>query len=510
VPLRRYWSWSAALPIFAAGTLAVLLLYRETLASFPRVWLGSDTYTHCFLIVPVVVWLVWRKRAELRAQPPTLEPWGLALLAAAGLLWLAADAADVLVYMQFGIAAMLPALAITLFGRRVARTLTYPYAFLFLAVPFGEALQPWLMDFTAKFTVAGLQLVGVPVHIEGLFLTTPNSRWRVIEACSGLRFLTSMFTLGSLFAYLRFWRPRTRLLFGALAIVMPLFANGVRAFAIVLIGYMSDMKYGSGIDHYTYGWILFTIVMALFFFVGNRWKEPPREPPVASAPEAAAPAQRGGAVLVAPVAALLLLLAPRFVASAVAPEATRGDVALEAPAPTDGWIPQTPVGGWQPRFHGTTAETRATYFDGERPVECYLGFYRDQTQGAELIHFENVIVPRQDPRWRRIADARRSVPLDKGSLGVLETQVGSTFEHVLVWHWYWLPDEFTTSQMRAKLLQARARLLYRRDHAAVIILSTPSDRDPSAARRRLERFVTDMLPSIRESLQRADRAPRAR
>jgi len=510
VSFRPSWSWAVALPLFAVGAVAPILLYRGTFASFPRVWLGSDTYTHCFFIVPVALWLVWRKRADLRSLRPALEPWGLLLLAGSALLWLAADAADVLVYAQFAVAAMAPALAITLFGRRVARALTFPYAFLFLAVPFGEFLQPWLMDYTAKFAVAGLRLVGVPVHIEGLFLTTPNARWRVIEACSGLRFLTSMFTLGSLFAYMRFRLPRTRLLFGALAIVMPLLANGVRAFAIVFIGYMSDMKYGSGPDHYTYGWILFTIVMAIFFFVGNRWRENlPAAPGAAAVAEPTAAAPSRVAVVAVPLVALLLLAAPRMVPTLPTTDAARGDAVLTAPLPAGGWQSQAPIGEWRPRFHGTSEEARASYFGGDLPVECYIGFYRNQTQGAELIHFENVIVPRQDPLWRRLVETRRSVAAGNGALRVLESQVSSTYEEVLVWHWFWLPDEFTTSQAGAKLLQARARLLHRRDHAAVIILSTPSDRDPTAARERLERFVADMLPSIRRSIRLADRAPRA-
>ncbi|HSQ59374.1 MAG TPA: exosortase A [Acidobacteriota bacterium] len=509
-------AWRVPIALFTAGVIALLLVYRETAASFPRVWSHSDTYTHCFFVLPVCGWLVWRKRDVLRALTPAPEPWGLLLLAGAGLLWLLADAVNVLIYAQLGLAAMIPALAFTLFGRRVARALTYPFAFFFLAVPFGEVIQPWLMQLTAKFTAAGLRLTGIPVHVEGLFLTTPNSRWRVIEACSGLRFLISMFTLGTLFAYLRFHRPGTRLLFGALSIAMPLVANGLRAYTMVLVGYLSDMKVGVGLDHYAIGWALFALVMAVFFFVGSRWREAPVETMASGPGEGAEPAPASSgrapsvrAAIAAGTAALLLVIAPWAVARGL-PSADRADAPpLAAPAAAPGWMEQETLAPWRPSFRGTTDEVRVSFASGDSLVDVYVGFYRSQRQGAELIHFENVVVPRNDETWRTVSEGSRSVVAGSERLEVRETLVRSEIERYVVWSWYWLPDTFTSSQVAAKLLQARARILYRRDHAAVVILSAPYETDPETARARLRAFVSDMLSSVRESLRRADGAPRA-
>lgn len=507
--------WRVPLALFAAGVVLLLFVYRETAASFPRVWSHSDTYTHCFFVLPVCAWLVWRKREALRAMTPSPEPWGLLLLAAAGLLWLLADAVDVLIYAQTGLAAMIPALAFTLFGRRVARVLTYPYAFFFLAVPFGEVIQPALMQLTAKFTAAGLRLTGIPVHVEGLFLTTPNSRWRVIEACSGLRFLISMFTLGTLFAYLRFRRPGTRLFFGVLSVVMPLVANGLRAYTVVLIGYLSDMKIGVGLDHYAIGWALFALVMALFFFFGSRWRETPPEERAPDGGKGAAPGMPSGrgasrrAALAAGAAALVLIGTPGAMARGL-PSGEPGDASpLAAPAGAGGWSEQETAAAWRPSFHGTTEEVRVTYASGDSLVDLYLGFYRSQRQGAELIHFENVVVPRNDEIWRPVSEGTATLSIGAGRLEVRETLVRSDYERYVVWSWYWLPDTFTSSQIAAKLLQARARILYRRDHAAVVILSSPYESDPDSARARLRAFVADMMPSLRASLRRADGAPRA-
>lgn len=517
--------WRLPLILLAAGIALLLLAYGETAASFPRVWSHSDTFTHCYFVIPVCAWLVWRKREALRALTPSPEPWGLLLVAGAGFLWLLAEAVDVLMYAQLGLAAMIPALAFTLFGRRVTRTLTYPFAFFLLVVPFGEVIQPWLMQLTAEFTAAGLRLVGIPVHVEGLFITTPNSRWRVIEACSGLRFLISMFTLGTLFAYLRFRRPSTRLLFGALSVAMPLVANGLRAFSVVLVGYLSDMKIGVGLDHYAIGWALFALVMAIFFFIGSRWVEAPGaregalpgERVAGGRGEAAGPGSEAprpgssarGAPIAAGTAALLLISLPSLVARSLPEGATVPAAPLSAPAPAKGWVEQKTLAPWRPSFRGTTEEVRVSYAAGEAPVDLYLGFYRSQSQGSELIHFENVVVPRSDETWRPVSERSVTHEVRGGRLAIRETLVRSDFERYVVWSWYWLPDDFTSSGVVAKLLQARARLVAKRDHAAVIILSTPYDSDPETARARLRAFVTDMLPALHEALRRADGVPRA-
>jgi len=77
----------------------------------------------------------------------------------------------------------------------------------------------------------------------------------------------------------------------------------------------------------------------------------------------------------------------------------------------------------------------------------------------------------------------------------------------VVWHWYWLPDEFLGSRTRAKLIQARTRLLRQRDHAGVVILSAPYVDNPSRGRARLARFVDAMLPAIHRSLREANATP---
>ena len=79
------------------------------------------------------------------------------------------------------------------------------------AVPFGEALVPKLMDWTADFTVAAVKLSGVPVYREGTHFVIPSGQWSVIEACSGIKFLIASLMGGSLYAWLMYRSPGRRL-----------------------------------------------------------------------------------------------------------------------------------------------------------------------------------------------------------------------------------------------------------------------------------------------------------
>ena len=99
---------------------------------------------------------------------------GLLVLAMLGFSWLLATLASVLVFQQLFLITMIPAVVWTILGGQMVRALAFPLAYLLLAVPFGEALIPPLIDFTADFTVKALQLTGIPVYREGSFFTIPS------------------------------------------------------------------------------------------------------------------------------------------------------------------------------------------------------------------------------------------------------------------------------------------------------------------------------------------------
>ena len=266
--------WRAALPVFLALVLAILLLYRDTATVMVGIWWRSETFAHCLLVLPISLWLVWRQRQRLAAMTPRAQPWVLLPLLAVAVVWLLADLVVVNAAAQFALVAMLVLTVPAVLGFQVTRTILFPLMFLFFGVPFGEFALPMLMEWTADFTVFALQLTGVPVFREGQHFVIPSGNWSVIDECSGVRYLMASFMVGALFAYLNYRSYKRRVIFMLFSLLVPIVANWVRAYLIVMVAHLSGNRIATGVDHVLYGWVFFGIIIFIMFVIGARWSEP--------------------------------------------------------------------------------------------------------------------------------------------------------------------------------------------------------------------------------------------
>jgi exosortase A len=494
--------WACALPILATTVLAILAIYRDTAKSIAAIWSSSETFAHGYLIVPMTLILVWMKRREVAALAPRPDILGFLLLAAAGFAWLAAEAAQVQVLMQYAVVAMVPAAVLAVAGRRVAWALAFPLAFLLLAVPFGEAFLPRLMEWTADFTVAALRTTGIPVYREGTFFAIPSGHWSVAEACSGLRYLIASVTIGAIYAYLTYRSWWKRALFLALSAAVPIGANFLRAYMIVMIGHLSSMKLAAGVDHVIYGWLFFGVVIGLLFWLGSFWRDPAVSAPRLHAFLQGAPATTAAMTAAAVAAAALASLWPLCV-----PYLGRADdtpIRLAAPAGASGWsLEPQPAMQWRPHYRGAAASTLAVYRKGDRSVAVYLGYYRNQRQGEELVGSQNLIAGAGDSPWARIGESLHSEALPSGRVELRQTRLRSASDRLLVWDWYRIAGRDLSNPFMAKALVARDKLLRRGDDCAAIALAAPYDTRPETAVETLRAFTTEMLPAIDEALRTA-------
>jgi exosortase A len=492
--------WRLALPVIAAVVLAILAIYWDTAKSIAAIWASSQTFTHGYLIVPIALVLVWTKRREVAALAPRPDLLGFALLSAAGFAWLAAEAAQVQVLMQYALVAMAPAAVLALAGRRAAWTLAFPLAFLLLAVPFGEAFLPRLMEWTADFTVAALRMSGIPVYREGTLFAIPSGHWSVAEACSGLRYLIASLTVGAVYAYLTYRTWWKRALFLALSIVVPILANFLRAYMIVMIGHLSSMKLAAGVDHLIYGWLFFGVVIGLLFWVGSLWRDAPAPAPQGTAFHRAEAHTAPGVMLGAAVAAVTLAAAWPFYLPYL--DGVDGaPVRLAAPAAASGWsLGSQQATQWRPHYSGAAASTLAVYSKGERRVAVYLGYYRNQRQGAELVSSQNLVAGAGGSPWTRISESLRTEDTPNGAVELRQTRLGSADARLLVWDWYRIAGYDLSNPYMAKALLARDKLLGRGDDSAAIVLAASYEASPEAAEETLRLFLHDMLPSLDKSL----------
>ena len=492
-------NWLRVSALIAAAIVALLITYRETAASIVALWASSDTFAHGYVIVPIVLFLVWRKRRELARIAPRPDYIGFLLLALAGFGWLVAAAGQVQVLQQYAMTAMIPAAVVALAGRRAAMTIAFPLAFLLLGVPFGEAFLPRLMDWTADFIVGALRLSGVPVFREGNFFAIPSGQWSVVEACAGLRYLIASVTVGALFAYLNYQRAWKRLLFMALSVAVPIAANFVRAYIIVMIGHFSNMKLAVGIDHFIYGWVFFGIVIVLLFSLGSFWRDPAPRTDDAGLSASGVPS-KGAAIAGAALATVALAAVwPLYAGHLDREGSARGVALLVSPQGASGWsIEAGPRTDWRPRYTGPAASTFDVYRKGDRTVALYVGYYRAQRQGAELVSALNKV--EAPPLWRNIGSVVRREDFGEGALELRQTHLRASTSSLLVWEWFRVGESDLSNPFLAKALLARDRLLGRGDDSAVIVLAAPYEGNPDVAAESLGQFGREMRRSIHAAL----------
>jgi exosortase A len=491
---------AARLALIALAMLAPLVFYFDTARSIVGIWDRSETFAYGYVVPPISLWLVWRCRAQLAQQP--IEPYwpALAALAACGFGWVLAELGEIATAAQYAFAAMLPLTALAVLGKRIARIIAFPLLFVLFAVPFGEVFIDPLIGITADFTVAALRATGIPVLREGNTFSIPSGNWSVVEACSGLRYLISSVTLGTLYAWLTYRSGWRRAAFVLCSVVVPIIANGMRAYMIVMIGHLSGMKLAVGVDHIIYGWVFFGIVMFLLFWVGTFWREDHREP-AAAAPDMAAPAAR-------PVPAVRLGAAALAVALSVgvwplwlqhlerkAPGAPHADLSSFAAA----WQDRTPFTRWTPEFLPADAQLRRFLQRDGRSVGLDVRYYRNQDSGSKLVSSSNKLNPDRGS-WHIADVAVRTEPMAARGLTVRESVLSDGASQMLVWQWYWIGGRATASDYTAKLLQVQERLFDGRDDGAAVMVFAPCDAGPEAARAALRAFLAANLGPLEATL----------
>jgi exosortase A len=498
--------WRNAIILTIAAVTALLSIYYQTVLSMVEIWSRSDTFAHGFLILPITAWLIWRRRMSVTRFMPEPDYRALPLLILLGSGWLISHAADVLVVQQTAVVGMVPVLIWLVLGWRVVWEVAFPLGFLLFAVPVGESLIPSMMSFTADFTVTMLKLTGMPVYREGTFFSIPSSDWSVVEGCSGLRYLIASITLGFLYAYLSYRSLSKRLIFILLAVIFPVIANGLRAYMIVMIAHMSDMKLAMGVDHFIYGWVFFGIVMLFLFWIGSFWTE--NELPSAVAIQTARSPGSLGTLVTARTLSTSIMIG--LAIAAIWPvrasyidsvtETRIQPVNLKLPKFADAWHPAEPLTNWEPRYIGPDAKAKVFYSDGSNTIGLYLMYYRHQGQGAELINSQNILIKQKDKVWKMPEEKPVKVIFNGNQMTVLQGRLDSASQRLLVWRWNWVSGQYTSNEYYGKLLEAKDRVMGNPKDSVGIVVATEYQDGIEFATGALQRFVSAMLPSLEKSL----------
>ena len=499
--------WRSHLIGLAAASAAILLLFWRDAFDMAQVWMESATYNHCALILPIIGWLVWQRRDELSQLAPSAWTPALLVVGAGALGWLLGEAGSVALARHAGLVLMLQGTVIACLGKAVARGLAFPLFYAFFLIPFGDEFVPLMQHVTAEMCMALLGLVGIPAHIEGIFITIPNGYFEVAEACSGVRFLVAMAAFGALAANVCFRSWPRRILFMAASIIVPILANGVRAFGTIYVAHKTNSDFAAGFDHVVYGWIFFAIVigllLAIFWRFFDRGVADPWFDPRVLQPAGAQPGPRPKLIRISAATAALAAL-PLLWSSAIASAGTQA-------APADIVLPQVPgwqrVSGdegrpWEPSFQGADIIRMGRYRSAEgHEVDLAIALFARQEEGRELVGFgQGAVAP--EGAWAWIAEGHAP---SGGRLDRIASH--GTVREVAIF--YRVGELLTGSDMKVKLETMKVRLLGGPQRGVAVLVSAEAPSEGASPRPAIDAFLAD-LGSIEALADRAAGLPRSR
>ncbi|MCC6478416.1 exosortase A [Sphingorhabdus sp.] len=382
-------NWRAALLRLAMAWAALLALFWRDAADMAAIWWNSSTFNHCLLIIPILWWLVDQRKGELARLEPRC--WALPLLwiAAAAFGWLLGAAGGVALARHAGLVMLLQGSVALLLGPAVTRGLLFPLFYMFFLVPFGEEFVPALQTITAEMCMWLLGLTGIPAHIDGIYIATPTALFRVAEACSGVKFLVAMVALGALVSNLCFNSWPRRIAFMAACVVIPILANGLRAFGTIYIAHHGNLDFAASFDHVVFGWVFFGIVIALVMAAGWRFFDRAADAQAIDADRLKAMSGRPLKPGVAAAALAAITILPVGWSSIIASRASPVPAQIDLPA-IDGWsrVDYRPAVAWKPHFAGASHTLLGRYRNAQgQEVDLFVAVYDRQSEGRELVGF---------------------------------------------------------------------------------------------------------------------------
>jgi exosortase len=262
-------------PLLVAAA-AFLILFANPLRLLAIDWWTDPDAGHGLLLAPLALWLAWRAGLVTDRRPQRIL--GSLLLGASVLLRYLAGLAAEMFTMRLSIVGALLGIVLFVYGWRQAMRWWLPIVLFTLSIPLPSIITNTIalpLQFKAsQMGAALLEARHVPVRLTGNVIMLPGGhRLFVTEACSGLRSLTALLSLGVLIGGLWLKYPLSRVILLALAIPVAVLINGVRVFLTGFLVFFVSPALGEGFMHVTEGWLMFIVafaILGLFAWITGR------------------------------------------------------------------------------------------------------------------------------------------------------------------------------------------------------------------------------------------------
>jgi exosortase len=252
-------------PPLIAAAIAFAVLFWSPFTTLLRDWWSDPDAGHGLLLGPVALYLAWKSGIQegARGQPR----FGLAILLVAAFFRYLASLAAELFTMRASMLLAIVALVIYAYGIRQVIRWWLPFTLVALSIPLPSVvLSSLALPLQFKATQMGAALLEwrqVPLRLSGNVLQLPGRTLFVTEACSGLRSLTALLSLGVLISGIWLRTPLLRVFLILLAIPIAVLLNGVRVFLTGFLVHFVNPRLGDGFMHMTEGWVMFVIAFGM-------------------------------------------------------------------------------------------------------------------------------------------------------------------------------------------------------------------------------------------------------
>lgn len=258
-------------------TAAVLVLaglaavYGKVFIRLVEDWIVDGNYSHGWLIIPIAAYFAWERRDKLTSTPLRPSWFGLIVFAAGIFLLLAGLMGSEFFLSRVSLIITLAGIVLFLFGWAHLRILAFPLAFLVLMIPlpaivFNKIAFP-LQLLASQVGESAISAANIPVLREGNVLVLANTSLEVAEACSGIRSLVSLITLGLVFGYFADPRGWVRMLIVASTIPVAIISNAARVAGTGILAHYYGPSAAEGFFHEFSGWIVFIVAFVMILAI---------------------------------------------------------------------------------------------------------------------------------------------------------------------------------------------------------------------------------------------------
>jgi exosortase D (VPLPA-CTERM-specific) len=513
---RQLWLFASAVLVVAA---AITATFWDTLTYLSAHW-EREEYSHGVIVPFISLYLIWQRRHLIAAQRFQGSWAGLALVVAGLLLYFLASLAAITGFDAYSLVMVIAGSVLALVGWRVFKVILVPIVLLLLMVPiptlFYNNLSAKLQLVSSEIGVAVIRLFGISVFLEGNVIDLGAFKLQVAEACSGLRYLFPLMTLGVIVAYMFKGKMWMRWCIFLSTIPITILMN---SFRIGVIGVLVD-RYGvaqaQGFLHDFEGWVVFMACFAMLFLEcwvlwrisGDRRSfrdvllTEPLTPEQSQAWRSMAPGLRLTGVIAAVAVAITIL--PAHIVSARTEQIPLRSEFSDFPLQMEGWkgrhdrletvyLDELQLDDYLlANYTGPAVDAESGY------VNLYAAYYKSQRSG-QTVHSPRSCIPGGGWQIQQLEEREVGQVMEKGRpLRVNRAVIQRNEQRQLVYYWFQQRGRNVTNEYLVKWYVFVDSLTRNRTDGALVRLVTPIGKHESldAGDARLAQFSAGLLPQL--------------